>query len=155
MTDWKKGERKLAAVLGGVRVPVTGRARGTTPDIAHEWLSVEVKCRLRLPAWLHAAAAAAAPYWPVAYRAVPLWLLDALDQAGAAASADDGKLPIVILHEHGRRYVDAIVCATEADIVQWAGNAQGLPATVVIEGDAQVLVMRLWAFLDWFRQGDA
>ena len=30
---WKASERRMAAILGGVRVPVTGRARGSVPDI--------------------------------------------------------------------------------------------------------------------------
>ena len=32
-----------ASMLGGVRVPVTGRGRGDAPDIAHPTLSIEVK----------------------------------------------------------------------------------------------------------------
>lgn len=30
---WKASERRMAAILGGVRVPVSGRERGATPDI--------------------------------------------------------------------------------------------------------------------------
>ena len=30
---WKASERRMAAIIGGVRVPVTGRARGSVPDI--------------------------------------------------------------------------------------------------------------------------
>jgi len=40
---WKASERKMAAALGGVRVPVTGRMRGSAPDIAHETYAIEHK----------------------------------------------------------------------------------------------------------------
>ncbi len=52
---WKHTERTLAARLGGQRVPVSGRARGDAPDIAHPRLSLEVKHRKSLPAWLREA----------------------------------------------------------------------------------------------------
>jgi hypothetical protein len=55
--DWKRTERKIAAQLGGRRVPVTGRARGDAPDVAHDWLAIEVKHKARLPDWLHDAMA--------------------------------------------------------------------------------------------------
>ena len=55
MKDWKACERKVAALLGGTRIPVSGRARGHSPDIHHERLSIEVKSRRNLPAWLEAA----------------------------------------------------------------------------------------------------
>jgi len=41
--SWKQSERTIAALLGGERVPVTGRQRGDAPDIAHPVLSIEVK----------------------------------------------------------------------------------------------------------------
>ncbi|GIV61536.1 MAG: hypothetical protein KatS3mg044_0402 [Rhodothermaceae bacterium] len=49
---WKAVERKVAERLGGRRVPVTGRSRGDAPDVAHAWLSIEIKHRARLPAWI-------------------------------------------------------------------------------------------------------
>ncbi len=60
---WKVTERRIAALLGGRRVPVSGRGRGDQPDIVHPWLSLEVKDCATLPAWL----------------------LDALDQAERSA----------------------------------------------------------------------
>jgi hypothetical protein len=33
--DWKQAERRIADLLGGQRIPVTGRQRGDTPDIEH------------------------------------------------------------------------------------------------------------------------
>jgi hypothetical protein len=74
--DWKACERRIAELLGGQRIPVTGRQRGDTPDIEHAALSIEVKSRKSLPAWL----------------------LDALNQA-QAASKDGKKMPVVVLHQ--------------------------------------------------------
>ena len=85
MRGWKTAERKIAAILGGWRVPVSGRGLGDNPDIEHPALSVEVKARASFPAWLE----------------------DALRQA--ETSATDGKTPAVVLHGDRRRYSDALV----------------------------------------------
>jgi len=42
-STWKAVERRWATRIGGERVPITGRQRGSAPDIAHDRLSVEVK----------------------------------------------------------------------------------------------------------------
>jgi hypothetical protein len=97
---WKAVERQIARRLGGQRVPITGRARGSAPDVDHPWLSIEVKHRKRLPQWL----------------------LDALDQARAAAN--DQQLPIAVLHENGRRFSDAIVVMRLADFEDWFGKLE-------------------------------
>ncbi len=104
MTDmgdkrWKATERRIAALLGGRRVPVSGRGRGDQPDIVHPWLSLEVKDRSTLPAWL----------------------LDALDQAERAATAD--QLPVAVLHRAGDRHDAALVVLRLADFVAWFGTA--------------------------------
>lgn len=79
---WKATERFVAGVLGGTRVPITGRQRGDVPDIAHDRYSIEVKRR-------------SAP------RAFPLWLTTALEQADAA-NKDGCKTPLVVIeHAHG------------------------------------------------------
>ncbi len=88
---WKATERRIAALLGGQRVPVSGRGRGDQPDVRHPWLSIEVKDRAALPAWL----------------------LDALAQAEASASPD--QLPVAVLHAAGRRHADALVVLRLAD----------------------------------------
>ena len=60
---WKRHESWWAEVLGGVRVPVTGRQRGSAPDIEHPTYALEVKSgrvlspRLR-EGWAQAQAAA-------------------------------------------------------------------------------------------------
>jgi len=78
-------------------VPITGRQRGDTPDVAHPWLSVEVKHRKSLPAWI----------------------LDAMSQARAAARSD--QLPCAILHESGRRHDDNLVLVRLGDFREWFG----------------------------------
>jgi hypothetical protein len=50
MKDWKTCERRVAEVLGGKRVPVSGRVRGYCPDVEHPTLSIECKNRKKLPA---------------------------------------------------------------------------------------------------------
>ncbi len=82
---WKRTERRIATLLGGQRVPVSGRQRGDQPDIAHPELSIEVKHR----------------------QSVPAWLTDAMHQA--EVSAQPGQTPVVVIHEHGKPYADALV----------------------------------------------
>ena len=92
VTAWKRTERRVAAELGGVRVPVTGRARGDAPDIAHDRLSLEVKHRAALPAWL----------------------TDALERA--RASSRDGRIPVARPHASGTRYADAVRLVARRDL---------------------------------------
>lgn len=40
---WKAHERTVARVFGGQRVPVTGRSRGSAPDVEHPTFAIEVK----------------------------------------------------------------------------------------------------------------
>ncbi len=86
MTDksWKATERRVAGLLGGERIPVNGRIRGSAPDIAHDTLSIEVKSR----------------------RSVPAWLTEAMEQA--QASSRDSRLPVSVIHQWGRPYADAL-----------------------------------------------
>jgi len=98
---WKANERAVAAILGGHRVPITGRQRGDAPDVAHDWLSVECKHRKILPAWI----------------------ADALDQA--AAASDGGKrLPVAVLHEAGKRHGSDLVVLSLGDFREWFGGAE-------------------------------
>jgi hypothetical protein len=83
--SWKTCERRIAEELGGVRIPVSGRGRGDNADVDHPSLSIEVKSRKKLPAWL----------------------LDAIAQAEAAASPN--QLPVAVLHQDRSRYSDALV----------------------------------------------
>ena len=47
-STWKRHEREWADMLGGKRVPVSGRQRGDQPDIQHPRFSVEVMAGLVL-----------------------------------------------------------------------------------------------------------
>ena len=49
MSNWKNFERRVAAKLGGQRIPITGRQ---CLDIDHPFLDIECKYRKSLPAWL-------------------------------------------------------------------------------------------------------
>ena len=89
---WKRAERRIADLLGGRRVPVTGRQRGDVPDVAHQSLSVEVKSRKTLPAWIE----------------------DALQQAEASAGAT--QTPVAVLHQRGQRYREALVVMRLKDL---------------------------------------
>ena len=99
MTDraWKRAERAVAKRLGGQRVGNSGR---NTQDVSHEWLSIEVKTRKLLPAWLRGA----------------------LQQARANAPAD--RLPVAILHQIGIRHDDDLVVMTMADFQAWFGDSK-------------------------------
>lgn len=98
MTDkaWKATERKIASILGGRRVPITGRQRGDVPDVAHDWLAIEIKHKQKLPDWVK----------------------DALDQA-IASNPTGSKLPVAILHESGERFDQAMVVIKLGDFVDW------------------------------------
>ncbi len=101
MRDWKQAERRVAAILGGRRIPVSGRGRGDNPDVEHPALSVEVKARASFPAWLE----------------------DALKQAEASAAG--GKTPVAVLHPDRRPYRDALVVlrlSEFAELVQAGGS---------------------------------
>ena len=78
---WKEIERQWAERLGGTRVPVTGRARSAgVPDVEHPRFAVEIK----------------------AGQVLSARLLEALEQAEAAAKAT-GRLPLVcVSHSYGR-----------------------------------------------------
>jgi hypothetical protein len=96
--DWKACERKVAALLGGRRIPVSGRGRGDNPDIHHELFSIEVKSRKTIPAWLE----------------------DAMRQA--EASVKDGRLPVVVLHQDRTPYAESLVVLRLED---FAGYLKG------------------------------
>ena len=95
---WKATERAIAGRLDGVRVPVSGRARGDSPDIAHARLSIEVKHRKTVPAWLHEA------------------------MAQAVAAARDTQIPVAILHEAGRRHDGDLCVLRLADLAALLGE---------------------------------
>ena len=99
--SWKRTEREVAARLGGKRVPVSGRARGDVPDIAHPLFAVEVKHTSRMPALL----------------------LKAMAQAKAAVRGE--QVPLVVLHEAGKRHTGDFVVLRLEDFEGLCGELKG------------------------------
>ncbi len=89
---WKAAERRIAGRFGTKRTGPVGR---NAPDVITGDLSIEVKTRKSLPAWLH----------------------DALAQS--EHNAQPGTLPIVVLHQIGDRYDDDIVMMSMKSFTQW------------------------------------
>ena len=95
MKDWKACERRIAELLGGQRVPVSGRTRGDCPDVEHATLAIECKSRKKLPAWIE----------------------NAMRQA--EASAKDGRLPVVVLHQDRAPYAESLVVLRLNDFAEY------------------------------------
>ena len=83
---WKVHERETAKALGGERVPITGRARGSEPDIKHDQWSLECKHR----------------------ESVPKWIKNAMDQAEASIKNPE-QVPVVVIHEKNQRRENDLV----------------------------------------------
>lgn len=79
----KDTERAIAKRVKGERLGNTGMA---TPDVMSDGLVVECKSR----------------------ESLPLWLVKALTKV--VTKAPPGKLPVVVLHQVGKRHDDDIVC---------------------------------------------
>lgn len=97
MAAWKDLERRVAKLLGGVRVGCTGAA--TADVLVGDWLAVECKYRTKLPDWLRGA----------------------LSQVEGCAGG--GRLPIVVLFERGRRTGDSLVVMRLSAFEDWFGDA--------------------------------
>ena len=95
MKDWKQAERRVAELLGGQRIPVSGRTRGDCPDVEHPTLSIECKNRKKLPAWIE----------------------DAMKQA--EASAKDGRLPVAVLHQDRTPYAESLIVLRLDDFTEY------------------------------------
>jgi hypothetical protein len=111
--DWKTCERRIAELLGGTRIPVSGRARGEAPDIEHPVFSVEVKARARLPVWIE----------------------EAMRQT--ESSARNGKTPVMVPHEDGRRYAAALVMCRLSEFVDLLEAEWGKHKAVTQQASAQ------------------
>jgi hypothetical protein len=96
MTTWKKVELEVARRLGGNRLPITGRIRGSAPDGETAWLCIEVKHRKTLPKWLH----------------------NAMEQAVLSVLSKEDrqhKIPIVVLHEKYKAHDENFVIMRQQD----------------------------------------
>ena len=90
---FKGTERRLARLLGGERV---GHLGGE--DVAAGAIAAESKHRKQLPQWLKAAV------------------------AQARGNAGEGRLGVVVLHEHGKHTTSDIVCLSLTDFLEWFGT---------------------------------
>ena len=94
---WKMAERRVAARFGTQRTGPQGR---NTPDVVTSDLSIEVKTRKALPAWLH----------------------EALAQS--ERNAQPGTLPVVVLHQVGTRYDDDMIVMSMKSFTQWRNRGE-------------------------------
>jgi len=105
MATWKKFERDIAAALTKIgdraqRIPVTGRVRGSAPDVSSDMFSIECKYR----------------------KEIPLWIKDAMDQAVASSQMDSSsnrtKVPVVFLKEKQKKLKDTLVIMRLDDLLK-------------------------------------
>lgn len=102
---WKSDEREIAKLLGGERVPVSGRQRGWAPDIAHKWLAPEVKSRIS------------------SIKIVQEMMDQAVKAAAWSAKRGEGdKLPMGIYHVKGTPFRKALVFHQLGDWREWFGD---------------------------------
>lgn len=90
---FKGTERAVAKILGGQRLGHFGKV-----DVKARWVSAEVKHRQSLPAWFTEA------------------------MAQAKRHAEDGQLPIVVLHIEGQRHSENMVVMRLGDFQEWFGE---------------------------------
>jgi hypothetical protein len=107
---WKRDESEIARLLGGERVPVTGRQRGYQPDVSHPWLAIECKSVANLPQGV----------------------AKAMDQAEAAAAwakhrEQRNKLPIAVIHGKSTHRGNSLVVMRLDDFLDWFGGQVGVP----------------------------
>lgn len=93
MATWKAVERAICKRLGLQRV---GPAGDGTTDGINDWLSVEIKHRKSLPAWL----------------------TRALSQAQHDTN-DGQRLALVVLHEKYKNHDDDLVLLRLSDFIRW------------------------------------
>jgi hypothetical protein len=76
---------------------VTGRTRGSAPDIKHPWYALEIKHGKQIPALL----------------------IKAMAQAVASVRGD--QIPMVVFHPHGADYDDSFVIVKISDLEKLRG----------------------------------
>ncbi len=98
-TRWKRHERSVATLLGGIRLPNNGRGQ---PDVSAPGIAAQVKTTKHLP----------------------LWLTEAIAQA--TRDADPGELPIVVFCVAGRgRQTRRLVVLDLDALTGWRGAEGG------------------------------
>lgn len=96
-STWKAAERRVAADLGGHRIPVTGIDRDGA-DVETDMFAVQVKLRKSLPSWLWA------------------WL------GGICATAKPGLIGVLVLKKPRQRDSEGLVVLRYADWVALHGK---------------------------------
>jgi len=104
--SWKAEERALAAILGGERVPVSGRTRGWAPDVKHPIYAIEVKSR----------------------KSQLVLIQEMMDQAVKASAwsvrRDEGaRVPLGIYHVQGTHYDSSLVFMRLKDFMEITGHS--------------------------------
>ena len=103
--SWKASELAIARLLGGERVPINGRVRGSAPDVLHDWLAIEVKSLKNLPARM----------------------VDAMDQAEKSAAwskrkEGKDKLPIAIIHHDRQSHLNDLLVMRLGEFIEHFGT---------------------------------
>ena len=98
---WKGAERRVAADLGGQRIPVTGVDRDGA-DVVTPVFHVQVKLRKSLPQWL----------WS--------WLLGIVGDA-----APHGRIGVLVLKKPRQRDTEGLVVIRYGDFVDLCGRIDG------------------------------
>ncbi len=91
---WKAIERRVAADFDGRRVPVHS-TDGMKCDVVTDNACIQVKERISLP----------------------VFIKDVMAQA--RADCEDGKLPLVVLHEKGKQRSEDVVLIPYQDYIDW------------------------------------
>ena len=102
-STWKQAERELAKLLGGERIPVTGRASGERADIKHPFMALEAKHGKQIPSLLRKA-------FSQAKKAAAFYL----------AQGEGEHIPTVIFHPDGGRYDESFVIVQIKDLQRLA-----------------------------------
>ena len=85
----KRHERNIAKLLGGKRLGVLGKE-----DVSHSKFSIECKSREKLPKWF-------ADFWEQTIR-----------------NSEPNKVPLLILHKFGQKYLDDWVVIRMEDFLE-------------------------------------
>ena len=93
--SWKDLERVAARRLNGKR---TGNLGVAAADVVSDRLSIECKSR----------------------ESLPKWLTGAVEQA--VRNIEDGRVPVVVLHQKHRRHDDDLVMMRLSDFERWTGT---------------------------------
>tara|TARA_R110002020_G_scaffold59800_2_gene162763 strand:- start:701 stop:1024 length:324 start_codon:yes stop_codon:yes gene_type:complete len=104
MATWKRFEREIAEALNKIgdnaqRVPITGRTRGSAPDVSSDMFSIECKYR----------------------KEIPNWIKDAMDQAvksNTRGQDNKTKVPVVFLREKRMPLKDTLVMMRLEDLLE-------------------------------------